>query len=103
MTNSLESYGGQHLSQERPEWNPVLQLAHTQLQAVRRKLSFGKAQSGVPRAGQNTYLKSDSTQDGILLFNDEKVLQNLFDSGVPTKKEGKFLQLGPQPYLSHFK
>lgn len=91
------------MSQERPEWSPDLQLAHTQLQAVRGKLSFEEAEAGVPRAGQNTYLKSDSTQDRILAFNGEKVLQNPFDSGVPTKKESKFLQLGSWPHLCHFK
>jgi hypothetical protein len=63
-----------------------LQLAHTQFQALRGKHSFGETEAGVLGAGQNTYLKGDSTQDRILLFNDEKILQNPFDSGVPTKK-----------------
>lgn len=72
MTNSLEIHGRQHLSKERPEWSPDLQLAHIQLQAVREKLSFGAAEAGVPRVGQNTYLKGDSTKDEVLLFKDEK-------------------------------
>ena len=45
MTNSLKGHGGWHLSQQRPGWSLGLQLAHTQLQAVRRKREARAGQS----------------------------------------------------------
>lgn len=86
------------MSKERLEWSPDLQLAHTQLQVVREKFSFGEAEAGVPGVGQNTYLKGDSTKDKVL-FKDKKVLQNPFDLGVSIKKENKFLQLVSRSHL----